>query len=200
MADSSTPSPHQQEQQQERHGPAALAAILIGVSLGALDTAIANTALPAIAADLHAQPAASIWVVNAYQLAVVATMLPCAALGDLLSPRKVFLRALANFTAASVLCELAHTLALLAAARVLQGVGAAGVMSVNIALIQQIFPPTRLGRGVGMNALVVGMAFALGPTVTSLLLAVGSWHWPLPCPRCRAHRIAATALTASPPC
>ncbi len=173
----STSSPTQPEQEQERHGPAALAAILIGVSLGALDTAIANTALPAIAADLHAPPAASIWVVNAYQLAVVATMLPAAALGDLLSPRRVFLWGLAVFTAASVLCALAPTLALLALARALQGVGAAGVMSVNIALIQQIFPPARLGRGVGMNALVVGMAFALGPTVASLLLAVGSWHW-----------------------
>ena len=51
----------------------ALLAILLGVALGSLDTAIANTALPAIAADLHAPPAASIWVINAYQLAVVAS-------------------------------------------------------------------------------------------------------------------------------
>ena len=160
-----------------RHDVAALAAILIGVSLGALDTAIANTALPAIAADLHAQPAASIWVVNAYQLAVVATMLPFAALGDLLSPRRVFLYGLAIFTVASLLCALAWSIPTLAAARALQGIGAGGVMSVNIALIQQIFPPARLGRGVGLNALVVGMAFALGPTVASLLLSVGTWHW-----------------------
>ena len=170
---SNTPPP----ELEPRHGFAALAAILIGVSLGALDTAIANTALPAIAADLHAQPAASIWVVNAYQLAVVATMLPFAALGDLLSPRRVFLYGLFIFTVASLLCALAWSIPTLAAARALQGIGAGGVMSVNIALIQQIFPPARLGRGVGLNALVVGMAFALGPTVASLLLAVGSWHW-----------------------
>ncbi|MDE2274761.1 MAG: MFS transporter, partial [Burkholderiales bacterium] len=60
----------------------ALAAILLAVALATLDTAIANTALPVIAADLHAAPAASIWIINAYQLAVVATLLPFAALGD----------------------------------------------------------------------------------------------------------------------
>ena len=60
----------------------ALGAIMLGVALGALDTAIANTALPAIATDLQAPAAHSIWIINAYQLAVVATMLPFAALGD----------------------------------------------------------------------------------------------------------------------
>ena len=54
----------------------AMAAIMLAVSLATLDTAIANTALPAIAADLHAAPAASVWIINAYQLAMVATLLP----------------------------------------------------------------------------------------------------------------------------
>ncbi len=116
-------------------------------------------------------------VVNAYQLAVVATMLPCAALGDLLSPRKGVPVGPGHLHRRLGAVRAGAHAGAAAAARVLQGVGAAGVMSVNIALIQQIFPPTRLGRGVGMNALVVGMAFALGPTVASLLLAVGSWHW-----------------------
>src|ERR1035437_1484114 len=111
----------------------ALLAILLGVSLGSLDTAIANTALPAIAADLHAPAAASIWIINAYQLAVVASLLPLAALGDLVGPRRIFLGGLAFFTAASLACALADTLATLTAARALQGMGAAGVMSVNIA-------------------------------------------------------------------
>jgi DHA2 family multidrug resistance protein-like MFS transporter len=155
----------------------ALLAILLGVSLGSLDTAIANTALPAIAADLHAPAAASIWIINAYQLAVVASLLPLAALGDLVGPRRIFLGGLAFFTAASLACALADTLATLTAARALQGMGAAGVMSVNIALIRMIYPASRLGRGVGLNALVVGMSFALGPTVASLVLAVATWPW-----------------------
>lgn len=155
----------------------ALLAILLGVALSALDTAIANTALPAIAADLHAPAATSIWVINAYQLAVVATLLPFAALGDLVGPRRIFIGGLALFTAASLACAFAGTLPQLALARAVQGVGAAGIMSVNIALIRLIYPPARLGRGVGMNALVVGIGFTLGPAVASLVLAVASWPW-----------------------
>lgn len=155
----------------------ALVAVLLGVALATLDTAIANTALPAIAADLHSPAATSIWVINAYQLTVVATLLPFAALGDLLSPRRVFLVGIALFTAASLACSLAHTLPLLAGARAIQGIGAGAMMSVNIALIRSIYPAARLGRGVGMNALVVGIGFAVGPSVASLVLAVASWPW-----------------------
>ncbi len=63
------------------------------------------------------------------------------------------------------------------AARVLQGVGSAGVMSMNVALVRRIFPPSRLGRGVGMNALVVGLGSSLGPTVASVVLSFGPWPW-----------------------
>ena len=153
----------------------AMAAILLAVVLATLDTAIANTALPAIAADLHAEPAASVWVVNAYQMTVVATLLPFAALGDLFEPRRVYLGGLVFFTLASLACALAPTLPLLALARALQGIGAGALMSVNIALIRLVYPPTRLGRGVGLNALVVGVGFAVGPSVASLVLAVAPW-------------------------
>src|SRR5476649_569171 len=95
--------------------------ILLGVALASLDTAIANTALPVIAGDLNAAAAASIWILNAYQLAVVASLLPLAALGDLIGPRRIFLGGLAFFTAASLACTFATTLPTLAAARVLQG-------------------------------------------------------------------------------
>ena len=155
----------------------ALAAIMLGVSLGALDTAIANTALPAIAADLQAPAAGSIWIINAYQLAVVASMLPFAALGDALGARRIYIGGLGGFTLASLLCSLATTLPELAAARALQGIGAGALMSVNIALVRQLYPAERLGRGVGLNALVVGLGFTLGPAVASLVLSVATWPW-----------------------
>jgi DHA2 family multidrug resistance protein-like MFS transporter len=155
----------------------ALLAILTGVALASLDTAIANTALPVIAADLKAEPAASIWVINAYQLAVVATLLPCAALGDWLGARRVYLWGLAVFTVASLACALSATLGQLAAARTLQGVGAGAMMAVNIALIRSIYPAHRLGRGVGLNALVVGVAFAAGPSMAAAVLALANWPW-----------------------
>jgi DHA2 family multidrug resistance protein-like MFS transporter len=158
------------------NGPA-LGAVLMAVALVTLDSSMTNTALPAIGASLQATPARSIWVVNAYQLAVVAALLPFAALAERLGARRIHLGGLAFFTLASLASALAWNLPALVAARALQGLGAAAMMSVNIALVRQIYPPQQLGRGVGINALVVGVSFALGPTVASLLLAVGSWPW-----------------------
>ena len=154
-----------------------MTAILLAVALSSLDIAIANTALPAIAADLRAPPAASIWIINAYQLAVVAVLLPSAALGDRIGPRRVYLGGLVVFTAASLGCALAGTLLQLTVARALQGIGAGALMSVNMALVRMIYPPARLGRGIGINALVVGLGFAAGPTVASLVLAIATWPW-----------------------
>jgi DHA2 family multidrug resistance protein-like MFS transporter len=155
----------------------AMAAIMLAVALATLDTAIANTALPAIAADLHAAPAASVWIINAYQLAMVATLLPLAALGDILGHRRIYITGIAVFTVASLACSVVSTLPMLTAARVLQGLGASAIMSVNTALIRYLFPPHQLGRGLGVNALVVGVSFAVGPTVASLILSVASWPW-----------------------
>ena len=114
----------------------ALIAVLLGVILATLDTAIANTALPTIATDLNSSEAHSIWIINAYQLAVVATMLPFAALGDLVGPRKVFIGGIGLFVVSSLACVLSDTVPLLAAARAIQGIGAGAMMSVNIALMQ----------------------------------------------------------------
>ncbi|MGX7709327.1 MFS transporter [Methylobacterium sp. Gmos1] len=155
----------------------AMAAVLAGVALATLDTAIANTALPTIAADLGVDPADSVWIVNAYQLAVVATLLPIAALGEIVGQRRVYLVGLVLFTLASLVCALAWSLPALVAARVLQGVGASALMAVNVALIRFIYPTHELGRGLGLNAFVVGVGFALGPTVASLILVAAPWPW-----------------------
>ena len=155
----------------------ALVAVLLAVALATLDSTIVNTALPGIAADLQARPAQAIWVVNAYQLAVAGCLLPFAALGDRLGARQVHLGGLVAYMAASLGCALADSLTSLAIARALQGIAAAALMSVNIALIRAIYPPQMLGRGVGLNALVVGVSFAAGPTIASLVLSVADWPW-----------------------
>lgn len=173
MIKSSSPSTHSPELLDIR----ALLAVLLAVALSALDTAIANTALPSIGSDLHAPASASIWVINAYQLSIVASLLPLAALGDLWGPRLVFLWGLVIFTFFSLACALSNDLQTLAICRWGQGFGAAGIMSVNLALIRVLFPKERLGRGVGFNALVVGVSSALGPTVASLVLLVAPWQW-----------------------
>jgi DHA2 family multidrug resistance protein-like MFS transporter len=155
----------------------AIAAVLVAVGISSIDTSIANAVLPTIAADLHASPADSVWVVNAYQLAVVMCLLPLSSAGEIVGYRRIYALGLALFTAASLACALSWSLGTLTLARVVQGLGAAGIMSVNVALIRFIFPANQLGRGVGMNALVVATATALGPTIASAILAVADWPW-----------------------
>jgi MFS transporter, DHA2 family, multidrug resistance protein len=155
----------------------AVAAIFTALAMAALDTAIANIALPAIAADLHVGPADAIWVVNVYQIALVATLLPLAALGEIVGHRRIYLGGLLLFTLASLACALAWSLPSLLVARVLQGLGASGIMSVNTALVRFVYPGRLQGRGFGHNALVVATAFTLGPTIASGILSVGSWNW-----------------------
>ncbi|MGZ3327703.1 MAG: MFS transporter [Xanthobacteraceae bacterium] len=155
----------------------AAAAIFTALAMASLDTAIANIALPAIAADLHVGPADVIWVVNVYQIALVATLLPLAALGEIIGHHRVYLAGLLLFTLASLACAGASSLPSLLAARVLQGLGASGIMSVNTALVRYVYPGHLQGRGFGHNAMVVATAFTLGPTIASGILALGPWPW-----------------------
>ena len=155
----------------------AVAAIFTALAMASLDTAIANIALPAIAADLHVSPADAVWVVNIYQIAVVATLLPLGALGEIVGHPRIYLGGLLLFTLASLGCTLAWSLPSLTAARALQGLGASGVLAVNAALVRFVYPTHMLGRGFGHNALVVGTAFTFGPTIASAILAVGTWPW-----------------------
>jgi DHA2 family multidrug resistance protein-like MFS transporter len=155
----------------------AMLSVAIGVGMASLDTAIANTALPAIANQLQATPAASVWIINAYQLAMVATLLPFAALGETIGYRRVCIAGLALFTLASLCCALAWSLPSLVVARLLQGVGASAMMAVNTAMLRAIYPLHLQGRGFGTNALVVAVGFAVGPTAASLILSVAPWPW-----------------------
>ena len=154
-----------------------VAAIWLALTMAVLDASIANVALPAIARDLHAAAAESIWVVNAYQLAIVVSLLPLAALGEIIEYRRVFQAGLVLFILASIGCTFSHTLTQLAAARAVQGLGAAGVMSVNGALVRFTYPHRLLGRAVGLNALVVSVASVVGPSIASAILAVAGWQW-----------------------
>jgi DHA2 family multidrug resistance protein-like MFS transporter len=155
----------------------AIAAIFTALAMASLDTAIANIALPAIAADLHVSPADVVWVVNVYQIALVATLLPLGALGEIVGHERIYLGGLLLFTLASLGCAMAWSLDSLLVARTLQGLGASGVMSVNTAMVRFIYPSRMIGRGFGHNALVVATAFTLGPTIASGILAIGHWPW-----------------------
>src|SRR5579859_1141512 len=154
-----------------------VAAIFTAVAMASLDTAIANIALPAISSDLRVSPAEVVWVVNVYQIALVATLLPLGALGEIVGHQRIYLAGLILFTLASLGCAYAWSLPSLLIARALQGLGASGLMSVNSALIRFVYPSRLLGRGFGHNAMVVATAFTLGPTIASAILAFGPWPW-----------------------
>jgi len=155
----------------------AMFAIGLAIAMAVLDGAIAHVALPTIARDLAATPADSVWVVNAYQLVITILLLPLASAGEIVGYRRVYRIGLAVFTLASLACALSDSLLALTLARVAQGVGAAGVMSVNAALVRFIYPRRLLGRGIGVVALVVAVSAAVGPTVASAILSIASWPW-----------------------
>jgi MFS transporter, DHA2 family, multidrug resistance protein len=155
----------------------AMLAVTIAIAMSVLVTSIANIALPTIAHDMGVTPAESIWVVNAYQLAVTVTLLPFASMGDIYGHRRVYIWGLVVYTAASLVCALAPSLPVLVLGRVLQGFGGAGIMSVNGALVRFIYPRNELGRGIGFNALVVAGSSTAGPSVAAAIMSVLSWPW-----------------------
>src|SRR5438270_3915731 len=132
--------------------------LMIGLGMSCLDTAIVNVALPAIARDLHADPSDAIWVVNAYQLAVLVSLLPFASFGDIFGYRRVYRFGLVLYTGAALISATAGSLEMLTLGRALQGLGAAGVMSVNTALVRFTYPRRHLGRGIAMTTLVVSVS------------------------------------------
>ena len=156
---------------------AAIAAILGAGILVVLDGAIANVALPSVARQLRAAPADTVWIITAYQLAVVMFLLPASAIGSRLGCRRVFTAGVALFTLASVLCALSPSLPWLVAARCLQGLGAAAVMPLGLALLRFTYPRELLARAIGWNALAVAGATAAGPVVGAFILSTANWPW-----------------------
>ena len=155
----------------------AIAAVLAAIVLVVLDGSIANVALPTIARALDISPSASVWVVTAYQLAIVMFMLPAGAAGESLGYRRVYTAGVTIFTAASVLCTFAPSLPWLASARFLQGLGSAAIMPLGLALLRFVYPSRQLGTAIGWNALVVGLSGAAGPSIGAAILSVASWPW-----------------------
>src|SRR5215212_5646132 len=151
--------------------------LMVGLAMSVLDTAIVNVALPVIAKDMHANAADAIWVVNAYQLAVLVSLLPFASFGDIFGYRRVYRFGLVLYTAATFISATAGSLEMLILGRALQGLGAAGLMSVNTALVRYTYPRRQLGRGIAMVSLVVAVSSAAGPSVAAAILAIAPWPW-----------------------
>ncbi|MGE9550911.1 MFS transporter [Erwinia amylovora] len=155
----------------------AVLSVSLAVVLSVLDGSLANVALPTIASELHASAHASVWVVNGYQLAIITTLLPVAALAEHIGYRRVFRTGILIFTLSSAGCAWAHSLSGLVAARVIQGLGASAIMCCSSALLRLAYPSERFGKGLALNTFVVTLASAAGPTICAAMLSFTTWPW-----------------------
>jgi DHA2 family multidrug resistance protein-like MFS transporter len=146
-----------------------------------IDSAIATVALPTIARDLQVEPSAAVAVVTVYQLVLVMLLLPMSGLGDRIGLRRLYQLGQIVFTIATLLCFFAKSLPFLLLVRGVQAAGAAAVLSVSVALLRRIYPKAHLGRGMGINSVVVSSFTALAPTLGGIILAFGPWPWVFAC-------------------
>lgn len=154
-----------------------MATTMMVIAICVLDSTIINVALPSIARDLNSSAAASIWIINSYQIAILIATIPLASVAEIVGYRRVSQAGLIIFTIASLGCAFSHTLLELTIARAIQGLGAAGIMSVNAALVRFTYPSLTLGRAIGVNAMVAAVAAAAGPSAGAAVLAFGDWRW-----------------------
>jgi MFS transporter, DHA2 family, methylenomycin A resistance protein len=152
-------------------------AICLGYFAIILDGSVLNVAVPAIRTDLRSSLAGAQWVLNAYTLTLAGLLLTAGALGDRIGLRRMFLFGVVVFTAASAACAAAPSIAVLIAARIVQGLGAAALLPATLALIPYLF---RDREGQARAAVVwVGIgagAVALGPLVGGLLIDAFGWR------------------------
>ncbi|HEY7486179.1 MAG TPA: DHA2 family efflux MFS transporter permease subunit [Streptosporangiaceae bacterium] len=142
-----------------------------------LDMLVVATALTAVQRDLGSSLADLEWTVNAYTLSFAVLMMTAAALGDRLGRRRVFVAGLALFGIASAACALAPDTAALIAARAVQGVGAATIMPMALALLNGAFPPERRGWAIGIYGSVTGLAALAGPILGGAVTQGLGWQW-----------------------
>lgn len=146
--------------------------------ISTLDSSIVNIGLPVIARDFHVGVSGAIeWVIIGYLVIIASVLLTFGRLADMVGRRPIFLSGLSIFVLGSTLCGMAPTLLLLILARLFQGLGGALIFSVNIAMVTSSFPSRGRGLALGLNAVVVSLGIAAGPTIGGIITQYLSWRW-----------------------
>ncbi|MDT9600183.1 MFS transporter [Sphingosinicella rhizophila] len=154
-----------------------IVAVLAAMALAVLDAGMVNVALPTLGRAFGIPPGEALLAVSAYQLALLIGLLPCAHLAERLGFRRFFIGGVGLFGFASLLCAVAPSLPLLVAIRSAQGLGAAAIMALGVALLRAALGTDRLADAIGWNALTIAICSAAGPTLGALVLSLGSWRW-----------------------
>ena len=152
-----------------------LAALSLAMLLPSLGTSIANVALPDLAASFDATMPEAQWVVIAYLLAVTTLIVGAGRLGDIIGRSRLLLIGIALFSAASAAAALAPSLWMLIGARAVQGVGAAAMMALTVAMVGDLVPKNRTGSAMGLLGTVSAVGTALGPSLGGALIAGFGW-------------------------
>jgi MFS family permease len=153
-----------------------VAALALATLLAALGTSIANVALPAMASGFEAPLAHLQWVILGYLLAVTCGVVGAGRLGDAIGRRRLLLGGLTLFMLASLLCAASLTLWLLIAGRVAQGIGAAAMIALPMAMAGDAAPRGRTGRSMGLLGATSAAGTALGPALGGALIALSGWR------------------------
>jgi len=153
----------------------ALTCLSLSMLLSSLGTSIANVGLPTLASAFNASFQQVQWVILAYLLAITTLIVSVGRLGDIVGRRRLLLAGICLFTLASGLCGIASTLWLLIAARVVQGLGAAVMMVLTMAMASESVPKAKTGSAMGLLGTMSALGTALGPTFGGLLIAGFGW-------------------------
>jgi MFS family permease len=159
-----------------RVGRGTLVSLSLSMLLSSLGTSIANVGLPSVAQAFHARFNDVQWVVIAYLLAITTLTVSVGRFADIFGRRRLLLTGIGLFIAASVLCGAAPELWLLVAARALQGVGAAIMMALSMALVVTVIPKDMTGRALGLLGTMSALGTAIGPTLGGVLITSFSWR------------------------
>jgi len=142
-----------------------------------IDSSIVNVALPKLSHDLSTSPSAVVWVVTAYLLAVSCMLPAMSGLADRIGRKRMWLIGTPIFTLASLACALSPSLEWLIVARVVQGAAAAMLFAVTIPIYRRLFPPSKLGTVLGLNAMTVALGISVGPALGGIILQDLTWPW-----------------------
>ncbi|HEX6888339.1 MAG TPA: DHA2 family efflux MFS transporter permease subunit [Candidatus Nanopelagicales bacterium] len=149
-----------------------------GAFLAFLDATIVNVAFPSIRESFPDSTISNLsWILNAYNIVFAAFLVPFGRMSDLIGRRRAFVWGVLVFTAASVVCALAPSVAFLVGARVVQALGAAMLVPASLALVVAAFPAERRTHAVGLWGASAALASGLGPPIGGLLVQVGDWRW-----------------------